>query len=216
MSRLSIVAALSAAIATAAVSSALAQEPGTARVSGAEVVNVRQGPGLDHPVIGALRRGQVLEVVGASDGQWIHVRSADIDGHVNRHFLELAPVPQPTTAAAVSPRRSPGQTPPPTATAEPVAVEPAAAGVPPAGSSGTFAGETELQRQIDRILSVTEAMHRDVKMLQTLQVADAPGDGISNLRGGLGLLLLGAVIGFVVGNIFGRRQERGSRSRVRF
>ena len=30
------------------------------------------------------------------------------------------------------------------------------------------------------------------------------------------MLLLGAVIGFVVGNIFGRRQERGSRSRVRF
>jgi len=211
MSRLRLAIVLSATIAASA---ALGQEPGTAKVSGAEVVNVRQGPGLDHPVIGVLRRGQVLDVAGAADdGQWVHVRSADIDGFVNGHFLELAPTPPPTATAAARPPHSPGQTPAPTGAApEDLAAAPA----PPPGERGAGEIDPELHRQIDQLLSMTDAMHRDVKMLQTLQVADPPGDGISGLRSGLGLLLLGAVVGFVIGNIFGRQQERGSRNRVRF
>jgi hypothetical protein len=49
-----------------------------------------------------------------------------------------------------------------------------------------------------------------------MPIPPTSGDGLSGLRGGLGLLLLGGVIGFFIGNISGRQQERGRRTSVRF
>ncbi len=117
-----------------------APEPATptGRVTGAQSLNVRSGPGTNFPVIGVARAGDEGEIVGRSeDGRWWAVAvpsapggigwvSADFVLATNAEDVPViaAPPPPPPTAtplpAPPTPTRLPATpTPPPAATATP-------------------------------------------------------------------------------------------------
>jgi hypothetical protein len=70
----------------------------------------------------------------------------------------------------------------------------------------------EVRDDIDRILTLSEAMHHELERRRNSPPVPSPGgSGVS-----FGLFALGGVIGFLAGTIVGRQQERRGRSRVRF
>jgi uncharacterized protein YgiM (DUF1202 family) len=55
-----------------------------------EILNVRSGPGLDHPAVKSVREGQVLEV-HASQGDWVFVKLPDASfGWINLKYTTPA------------------------------------------------------------------------------------------------------------------------------
>ncbi len=194
----------------ALVGSAAAQDLGLGTVQGAAALNVRKGPGASNPSIGMLRRGdpvRVKELVG----KWALVTSGDLTGYVHSAFIQMEieaeATPGREAAAAPTPTSIPG---------EPAATEPRAPGQPPSPTRRAALLDAALREDIQRILALSEELQQDLESLrsQPTPPAPRPESGIS-VQSGLGLLGLGAVIGFFIGIILGRQQERGGRSRVR-
>ena len=185
----------------------MAQDLGTGVVEGAAALNVRQGPGASNPSIGMLRRGdrvRVQEIVG----KWARVSSGELNGYVHSAFIrmdiETEPAPVPPDAAP-TPTAMPASESDHTGEATEAAAAPEPAGFP-----------IEVREDIRRILALSEELQKDLETMRSRPTPAAPKqeEGIS-VQSGIGLLGLGAVIGFFVGMILGRQQERGSRSRVR-
>lgn len=203
----------------AVLSLALAAAPSLGRrsgtIDGAQTLHVRSGPGVEHPSIGLLHRGNTVEVVSI-DGNWALVRHAGREGWVHASFVTVQDPPVHTQAIAPTPTRTPGPVDDIVAMPD-VQVAPAFEGVAPAAATPPELG-ADLRANVDRILTLTEAMHHDLERRRntlpsgTTTRAD---DGIG-LQGGIGLIALGAVIGFFIGTVVGRQQERRGRSRVRF
>lgn len=54
-------------------------------------VNLRAGPGTDHPVVGAVARGAAVTAVGPTTGAWVEVRDASgLQGFISARFLSPA------------------------------------------------------------------------------------------------------------------------------
>jgi heat shock protein HslJ len=136
------------AIAVIAVKKAIVDLPApepktpTGTVSGANVLNIRSGPGTNFPVIGAARNGDTGTIVGRSqDSRWWVVDAPSLPGGVgwvsadfvaatNADDVPVIPSPPP-------PPPTPTRVPPPTArpvTATPVPPTP----VPPPGATISF------------------------------------------------------------------------------
>jgi len=183
---------------------------GVGRVEGAAALNVRRGPGAEHKSIGMLHRGDTVGIE-AIVGKWALVHSPDLSGYVNRAFIEIADSSdQPLPTATAIPGNS-GTTPPPISAAAnsdpavgPEARPPIARLVP------------EVREEVRRILALSEALHQDIEEMRRVPPQAARGETSIGVQVGVGLLGLGGVIGFFIGTILGRRQERGGRSRVRF
>jgi uncharacterized protein (TIGR02594 family) len=86
----------------------------------ASSLNLRQGPGLNHTVIGSLKRGEVLEGLAVSgDNQWAQIRKSNgVTGWCSLKYLtKVTPPPEPTptdvtmtvTADTLNVRSGPGE-----------------------------------------------------------------------------------------------------------
>jgi septal ring factor EnvC (AmiA/AmiB activator) len=103
-------------IATAMAVGVFLWEPPPARAETAvvrvDMLNVRAGPGVDHPVLGILRRGETATVVGV-EGKWLKISRDGADGYVfyQPDYLDYAPaereaeVPAPAREAIEDLRR---------------------------------------------------------------------------------------------------------------
>lgn len=209
----------------------VAAAAGNAVIHGASALNVRSGPGRDHPAFTTLKEGDRVEVE-ATEGSWVRIRTPDGQiGYVHKAFV----VPLETEEAAAPPPEAEGE---PASSGE---VEAAPEEVPSEpGPGGTADRETGApdgdvmagQRRLERLV---EGLQEDVGKL--LEIARQRSDvraavrptptptpllvGITPVDATesgslLGLSIIGLVAGFILGMIYGRRQERGRRTRVRF
>lgn len=184
-------------------------------ITGAEAVNVRRGPGPDTAAIMALRRGARVQVEERV-GQWVVVVLDNGDrGYVNAAFVALAPgATLPVTAAAAPTADTPpAATPDPTATAIVVA--------PPAI-------DRELAALRERLASLEATVERSGASGGSHSASDDPGapppavptivepPAALDVGPSLALAGVGLIIGFLFGTLYGQRQERNRRSRVRF
>lgn len=203
-------------------------------VRGAEALYVREGPGTEFNAFDSLPKGTEVEVESV-EGSWVAIRTpAGRTGYVHKTFLELpggadeasqeTPRVESTSRAAAA---ETGQALEVEALAvestprvEPPERSPTPADAPPPtlmGSDGN--GRDELLVDVKRILRLTEEMHEE---LAGRSPADAPGapmnDGTQapGVASTLALSGIGLLFGFLLGSVYGRRQERNRRSRVRF
>lgn len=199
----------------------------TATVDGAETLNMRRGPGREQPAVGTLTRGSEVSVERV-DGDWVLVRSGSgTSGYVHRAFLRL-------TRGVTWDSVSTDTTPTPTSTTTPIgeeaAARPLAEGAEdiqgPAGQAAqAIEGVAEppplacgeLRERLDRLLGLAEATQARLGGAPTatatqfnVDFARPPGAGPI-----LAIAFAGALLGFVVGTLYGRRQERNRRTRVR-
>jgi uncharacterized protein YgiM (DUF1202 family) len=194
----------------------------TATVQGAQALNIRQGPGTEHAVAGNLALGAEV-TVEAVEGDWARVRTAGgTTGYVHRTFLRLAagrtwsdagsagtsPTPTPTTTPAAEPET-------PAVTGQAVGDEQAATATPAAETPLECAA---VQARLDRLLRIAEATHAEVTgrmpagslEQSSVDFGKSPGAGPI-----LAIAFAGALFGFMIGTLYGRRQERNKRNRVR-
>lgn len=186
-------------------------------IKGAEAVNVRRGPGPDTPAIVALRRGAIVQVEERV-GQWaLVVLESGERGYVNAAFIELAPG---AAIPAAAPTAALVDTPPPVETPEPTATSVAAA--PPAI-------DRELAALRERLASLEASVGQGAAgagaRVHAEQAAAPPPGAVPTMveppatldvGPSLALAGVGLLVGFLFGTLYGQRQERHRRSRVRF
>ncbi len=194
-----------------------AAEPGPATVHGAAAVNVRQQPSADSRAIESLPRGSRVTVEDTT-GDWSHVVLDDgRRGYMRSSFLapvvteaaETAATATPTTGVAGTPIEAPA---------------PDAAGPAPAV-------DHELEQLHERLAALEAALAATAQPTAT----HLPGAGASHpaipaapvativvppaaldVGPALALAGVGLIVGFLFGTLYGQRQERSRRSRVRF
>jgi len=223
------------AMAALALGPQAAAAAGTATVRGADAVNVRRGPSPDSAALLSLSKGSSVTVEKVADGWALVTLSNGQRGYVKATFLDLpagiekvaapaaaAVTAQPLAAAtvAIAPTSVPS-TPELHADTqraellerelaqmrERLAAVESAVGTP--GSVRPTPGEAyvaEAQRRSD------EPTHVAGALLPTAATAPDPGE----IGPSLALAGVGALVGFLFGVVYGRRQERNRRSRVRF
>jgi hypothetical protein len=193
-------------------------EPVTATVRGVEAVNVRRGPGTESPAFRALARGSRVRVDEVSE-QWARVILADGEsGYVNVTYLQLQP----------------GATFPPAAThtaAPPAAAAPGVTDAVPAVAGGETPRPEAVEGQLAQLRERLAALESAVVTPQAGEPAAASGEAMRpvvplaaplappdqlDIGPSLALAGVGLVLGFILGAIYGQRQERRRRSRVRF
>ncbi len=217
----------------------------TAVVTGADRVFVRRGPGTEFPPFATLTDGSTVEVL-EMQGEWSRVKTANGQvGYMHSNFLALpseagaaarrAPTearPQPTAVPTPHPTPHTDTAALTAATERNKALEaqvsalqdeltalknrptpvPEVVPTPVAGNAET----DELRAELKRLTAAVEG-------LQQRGGGGAPGEAVPTespehgvastalLLGGVGLL-----IGWLLGAAYGRNQERGRRSRIRF
>lgn len=194
-------------------------------VRGAEVVNVRRGPGPSTVAFAALPKGSTVAVEHVAGGWALVVLQNGERGYVNAAFLDLPPdvpiLPVDTPAAETT-------------------AAPAPTGGPTPAATEVYLQE-QLSRVLERVAALESAMstpsavprHEDAPAagrpespaaaeptpMRVAEPAVPPVDDAADLRGigpALALAGVGLVIGFLIGAAYGQRQERKRRSRVRF
>ncbi len=211
-----------------------ADAAGTATVRGVAAVNVRRGPSPDSPSLLTLRKGASVTVEKVVDGWAIVTLASGQQGYIKAAFLDLPAGIESTSAPAATDTRSPA------ASATPGIV---ATFTPPTSEAQTDPNRTELlERELahmrQRLAAIESAVttpgsarptppegavvgqqrrpdeptHVGGALLPTAAAAPDPGE----IGPSLALAGVGALIGFLIGTVYGRRQERNRRSRVRF
>ncbi|MBZ4666337.1 SH3 domain-containing protein [Mahella sp.] len=92
-------------------------QTGTVKVN--TTLNVRSGAGTQYKVVGSLKNGTKVEVLGKS-GSWYRIKYGSITGYVSGQYLVVSstspkPVPAPTPPPVPAPTPSPAPAPTPTA-----------------------------------------------------------------------------------------------------
>jgi Bacterial SH3 domain len=192
--------------------------PVSASVRGVEAVNVRRGPGPETPAFVALTRGAHV-LVEEVNGQWARVTlESGETGYINAAYLTLEPgatFPPPSTPTATpSPEGSPPQ------------VDPLSAGA--VETPGRDALERQLAQLRDRLNALESAVSTPPAGEPTVGAAgeaarpaaplptSVPPPDQLDIGPSLALAGVGLVVGFLLGTVYGQRQERHRRSRVRF
>jgi hypothetical protein len=202
---------------------------GSAVIRGATTLNVRSGPGREYPSFATLTEGSTVEVQ-ATQGSWARVRTAAGEiGYVHKAFLvplepeEAAPPAEESGSEKVSGSEELDAVP-----ATPVpeqAVEGEAAGERPAAPSDVLAGQQRLERLVESLRADVKQLADAVRERGSVAISEPAATpmrvGVTAVDATdsgslLGLSIIGLVAGFVLGAIYGRRQERGRRTRVRF
>ena len=217
----------------------------TAVVTGSQRVFVRRGPGTDFPAFATLTRGSVVEVQ-AMQGEWSRVKTAGGQvGYIHSNFLALPneagsaaaseargahPTPQPPSRAdagglttltekntaleaqvkalqeeltALKSRPAPPAEPAPTAVA---------------ASADTEALRAELKRLTAAVEGLQSRGGGNVPSSDAPATGAAPAEASERSVPSTALVLgaVGLLLGWLLGAAYGRNQERGRRSRIRF
>lgn len=61
-----------------------------ARVTAVDALHVRSGPGIDLPVIGYLRSGQIVDIGDRQEGPWWMISYGDLSGYARSKYLVLS------------------------------------------------------------------------------------------------------------------------------
>ncbi len=219
------------------------QQGTTAVVTGTERVFVRRGPGAAFPPFATLTRGTTVEVQ-EMQGEWSRVTTASGQvGYIHSNFLGLptehgpgaaaeAPQPEPTARAPARPEAAPpsalsernklleAQV---SALQEELAMLRGRAAAPAPTAAAATGDAEDVRAELKRLTAAVEGLqHRvnagappaDAAPPATSPVAETTEHLVSPtalLLGGIGLLA-----GWLVGTAYGRNQERGRRSRIRF
>lgn len=210
----------------------------TAIVTGAERVYVRRGPGTEFPPFGTLPQGTKVEVQEMT-GEWsrvvtprgevgyMHSNFLAPEGEASRRAAETpsagaAPAGADAAALAALTERNKSLEAQLSALQEELsAAKSRASEPPPAPATPALAPDAEaLHAQLERLATAVEAIDRrlDDGAGRGGATASTPLQGkppmvspTAWLLGGFGLL-----VGWLLGAAYGRNQERGRRSRIRF
>ena len=217
---------------TAAAIKGVAAEPVVAAVRGAEALYVRSGPGTEYPAFATLQKGAEVRAEARS-GAWILVRIPSGEkGYVHGNFLDLAAgarLPETEAPAqAESSVATHAENPPRVAEVAvgAAAAEPAASAVvtpvptpPVAVPTPSAANIAGLQADVQRLLRLTKEVHDELAAPPRLGSTNGNAVGYDQTPDPGPILALagaGLVLGFMLGTVYGRRQERNRRTRVRF
>ena len=202
--------------------------PVTGIVRGAEMLNVRRGPGTAHAPFARLERDQEVLVEEVVDS-WARIRMENGEqGYVYIHFLELRPEAEPITAVAGQTPTVAEERPPEVGDAQTPTVQPddetdqlAALQVPAPPPTEEPAplrpASGDVKADLARLLYLTEEIRREVRATaRRPSESAAPLTRPPEMGPAVALAGAGLVLGLLLGSAYGRRQERNRRTRVRF
>jgi uncharacterized protein YraI len=217
-------------------------ESTTATVTGTARVAVRRGPGKQFPPFATLTHGSTVEVQEMR-GEWARISTATgHTGYVNSNFLALkaekqSPVPVPTATAsatveapalaALTERNK-------SLEAQLHSLQDELAGVkahaamtptPAAASSPPAAGTDQLRVELGRLTASIESLQRRLDAQPAMGPLPAGSSvplvpqesaphGVSPTA--VLMTLAGILVGWLLGSGYGRKLDRGRRSRIRF
>jgi hypothetical protein len=216
----------------------------TAVVAGAEHVFIRRGPGTEFPPFATLTEGSSVEVQ-EMHGEWARVLTASgQSGYVKSNFLAL-PGEHRAPPAATPPRAVPPVAAPARCEAaavrqlteenksltaqigqlqEDLAASKARAEATPVSVPTTAPAGLDAEKLHSDVAHLTAAVEHLKKRLDVeppsvnvSPLPNLPADGPVRVVTSTTILLaaIGLCVGWLLGNAFGRRQERGRRPRVR-
>jgi hypothetical protein len=223
--------------------SAMSAQGNTAVITGADHVFIRRGPGTEFPPFANLSQGATVEIQEML-GEWARVQTVSgQSGYIRSTFLSLlgdrspaatTPMRAAVYTATPAERQMPGgatssaQTKTPSPDLQPSPEEvPAAKGhidtLPNATPAAPLApGEIEkLHGDVARLTATVEQLQRRLDVdapkdsVPPLQTAAAEGGSRVLMSTAILLTAIGLCVGWLLGNAYGRRQERGRRPRVR-
>jgi hypothetical protein len=216
----------------------------TAVVAGAEHVFIRRGPGTEFPPFATLTEGSSVEIQ-EMHGEWARVLTASgQSGYVNSNFLTL-PGEHRAPPAAAPPRAVPPTATPARSEAaavhqlteenknltaqigqlqEELATLKARAEITPASVPTTTPVALDVEKlhaDLTRLTSAVEGLEKRLDIepprVSVSPLPNLPADGPVRVVTSTTILLaaIGLCVGWLLGNTFGRRQERARRPRVR-
>jgi SH3-like domain-containing protein len=216
----------------------------TAVVAGAEHVFIRRGPGTEFPPFATLTEGSSVEIQGMH-GEWARVLTASgQSGYVRSNFLAL-PGEHRAPPAVTPPRAAPAAATPARSEAaavrqlteenksltaqigqlqEELAASKARAEATPVSVPTTAPADVDAEKLHSEVARLTTAVEHLEKRLDAqpppLNVSplpNLPAEGPVRVVTSTTILLaaIGLCVGWLLGNAFGRRHERGRRPRVR-
>jgi len=201
-------------------------------IAGAELVNIRRGPGTEFPPFATLSRGNKVEIQEMR-GEWARVQTASGQyGHIRITFL--APIGEQPAAATPAEQQLPTvSTTSVQAKTTGTEAHPLEEGAPvtaahleetPAATPAAPTTADEIEKLHSDVARLSETVEQLQQQLEgTVPQESAPPLQTSALEGGshvmmstaLLLTAVGLCVGWLFGNAYGRRQERGRRPRVR-
>ena len=214
----------------------------TAVITGADHVFIRRGPGTEFPPFATLSQGATVEIQEMR-GEWARVQTVTgQSGYVRSTFLALTGERSPaaTPSRAVLSTATPAERQVPTVStsvtqANPPATEqrppqqqpPPAQGQPAATPVATPAAPVAAS-ELEKLHGDVARLTATVEQLQQRLTVDTAKEGLppvptpaaeegSRVMTSTAILLMaiGLSVGWLLGNAYGRRQERGRRPRVR-
>ena len=214
-------------------SGVLAADTTSAVVTGAELLYVRRGPGVNFPAFATVERGERVEVERL-EGVWASVRlPSGQSGYVHSTFLSFPGEVRATIIVPVTATPTPTQQPEPSATRE--ASDTSAAARPSQTVAQTVEGHAAaaasptIQSQDTPVPDGSDpaTLHSDVQRLtvavdalqRRLGESGGGSDGGDHAwhSGVVGaLVVLALLVGWIGGSAYGRQSERSRRGRIRF
>ncbi len=213
-----------------------AAQGGTAVVTGAERLVVRRGPGKRYPPVAELSRGNTVEVQ-QMHGEWARIVTEQGEkGYVKSTFLVLAserrhgvPTPVADAPAAANPPASEAaklQERNKALVGEVASLRQELADLrnrcesAPAPTANPAPPVPEWQPEITRLATAVEGLERRIDARASggdaIPVAPADGGGHGVSATAMLFAMIGILVGWLIGGTYGRKQERGRRSRIRF
>jgi hypothetical protein len=216
----------------------------TAVVAGAEHVFIRRGPGTEFPPFATLAEGTSVEIQ-EMHGEWARVLTASgQSGYVNSNFLALPGEHRAPPAAAPPRAMPPAATPPRSEVAavrqlteenksltaqigqlqEELAALKARGEVTPASAATAAPAALDVEKlhaDLTRLTAAVEQLEKRLDVepprVSVSPLPSLPPDGPVRVVTSTTILFaaLGLCVGWLLGNAFGRRQERARRPRVR-
>jgi SH3 domain protein len=225
-----------------AMPSAAWSQGNSAVVAGTQRVFVRRGPGTEFPAFTTLAKGSPVDIL-EMQGEWARVKIANGQvGYVHSNFLQLsseagshaeaprtAPAAQPAAQgadAALSGLTEKNRALEAQVSAlqeELTALKSRAAEAPAPGPTAAAGGDAEdLRGELQHLTAAVEALQKQVAGTSASNAAPPSGalppEATEHAVPSTALVLgaVGLLVGWLAGAAYGRNQERGRRSRIRF